>query len=394
MRSDMSSSEHSPQLDFAPRGSTSDERCDSVAARCDSAAGDVVPAIAKPGAPAIQLDGRQLSTATRNIRIMHLLERLARRFNEADVPLMALKGAALNLLLYDRPEERPMSDLDLMAPVQWIARAQMILESGGCRRGAPLVREDFFPRYYYETEYVFGEIFPTRIDLHARPLRPPRYARLMPADALWDGAKKASIGKATVLVPNDTDMLIHLAAHAAVHGCAHGKWLEDIRRWIADRGEAINWERFLLNVARWRLALPVRTTLDLVRHGAAIPPHVFDGLGKMSVNWRDRLALRHAPRDAEHSFAHVAVNAICTPGAGFVLGYLWATAFPSRAHMGEWYRGRHWGWLCCAHAARLLRPAALGIVNAFKRIVGKRRAAHNGHSITKLAEHVAHRRGQ
>ena len=352
------------------------------------------PSIAKPGLPTLKLDTRHLAVATRNVRMMHLLERIASRFNEADVPLMALKGAALNLLLYRQPHERPMSDLDLMAPAKWISRARVILEDCGCHTGAPLVREDFFPRYYYETEYAFGEIFPTRIDLHARPLRPLRYARLMPIDALWDGAKMTSIGKATVLVPNDADMLIHLAAHAAVHGCAHGKWIEDIRRWIAVRGQRLNWERFLRNVAQWRLALPVRTTLNLIRDEITIPAHVDAGLKKMTVNWRDRLVLRHAPRDAEHTAAHVVVNAVCTPGWRFVLGYLAAIAFPGRAHMADWYPHRHWGWLACAHATRILRPPFVGLLNAVKGLFTKRASTTGEQSITKLTERDARRRGQ
>ena len=352
------------------------------------------PTIAKPGLPALKLDTRHLAAATRNVRMMHLLERIARRFNEADIPLMALKGAALNLLLYQEPHERPMSDLDLMVPAQRVSRACVILEECGCRRGMPLVREDFFPRYYYETEYSFGEIFPTRIDLHARPLRPLRYARLMPFNALWDGAKMTSIGKAVVLVPNDADMLIHLAAHAAVHGCAHGKWLEDVRRWIVERGERINWERFLRNTASWRLALPVRTTLNLVHEQAAIPESVRDGLARMSVNWRDRLVLRQAPRDAEHSGAHVLVNAVCTPGLCFVLGYLAAVAFPGRQHMAGWYASRHPGWLVCAHVTRILRPPIVGLINAAKRLFGGEPTRADGQTVTKFTERDAHSRGR
>ena len=37
--------------------------------------------------------------ALRNIRMMHQLERIAHAFNEAGVPLMVFKGAALNLAL-------------------------------------------------------------------------------------------------------------------------------------------------------------------------------------------------------------------------------------------------------------------------------------------------------
>jgi hypothetical protein len=347
------------------------------------------PPIAEPGLPAIKLDPRFLAVATGNIRMMHLLERIARRFNDADLPLMVLKGAALNLLLYREPHERPMSDLDLMVPAKLVSRAQEILEKCGCRPGAPLVRDDFFPRYYYETEYSIGEIFPTRIDLHVRPFRPLRYARLMPPAAFWEGAQTIAVGQATVLVPDDADMLIHLAVHAAVHGCSRGKWLDDVRRWLAERGEQLDWERFLHHVGRWRLALPVRNTLNLMRNEVAIPEHVNACLAQMGVNWRDRLVLRHAPRDAEHTAAHVLVNAVCTPGLGFVLGYLIAITFPGRRHMASWYPHRHWGWLGCAHLSRVFRPPLAGLRQTCRRIFRRRAAAAGEQRITLLTDRNA-----
>jgi len=116
--------------------------------------------------------------------MMHLLERIAARFNKAGVPLMALKGAALNLTLYDRPDARPMADLDLMIRPEDVDQAFALLEELGGLRGEALVREDFFPRFHYEVEYTVGTIYPVKIDLHIRPFRPLRYAQSVPTNAL------------------------------------------------------------------------------------------------------------------------------------------------------------------------------------------------------------------
>ncbi len=99
------------------------------------------------------------AASSRNIRMMRVLARLAKRFNDAGVPIMALKGAALNLTLYTRPDERPMADIDLLIKPQDAERAARLFEELGCLRGEPLVREDFFPRYYYEMDYTSGSIF-------------------------------------------------------------------------------------------------------------------------------------------------------------------------------------------------------------------------------------------
>ena len=58
------------------------------------------------------------AASSRNIRMMRVLARVAKRFNDAGVPIMALKGAALNLTLYTRADARPMTDIDLLIKPQ------------------------------------------------------------------------------------------------------------------------------------------------------------------------------------------------------------------------------------------------------------------------------------
>ena len=299
-----------------------------------------------------------LRVRTTNVCMLRVLERIAAKFCQANIPLMALKGAALNLTIYDRPDERPMADIDLLVKPQHVERAVALLEELGCRRGRLLVGRDFFPRFHYEAEFVTGRVFPTRIDLHVRPLRPLRYARRVPPDALWQGARTVRVGRSDVLIPAVEDMLIHLAAHSAVHANARPMWLEDIKRWADAWRDEIDWERFLTQVRAWGLSLPVREAIERTEHdvGAVCPPDIRARLAQHRIGWRDRLALRQAPRDADHPIAHVLVNAWCTPGFRFVLSYLRAVLVPDRRHMGEWYVRRHRGWLLWARGLRLVHP--------------------------------------
>lgn len=289
---------------------------------------------------------------------MHLLERLVPAFEAAGVPVMALKGAALNLTVYSAPTDRPMDDLDLLVRPEMARAATEVLEGCGCLRGESLVREDFFPRFHYEREFRSGGIDPVKIDLHVRPFRPLRYARTVPDDALWTRAKVVPCGAGHVPIPSVEDMVVHLAVHGAVHGHARRMWLEDIRRWVCVHAGELNWEEVLRTSAAWGLALPVRVGLERVERelGPTCPDGVLERLAGLRAGWRDHLALRQAPRDALHPAAHVLVDAVCTPGARFVLSYLAAVAFPGREHMADWYGRKHVGWLACAHALRLLQP--------------------------------------
>lgn len=325
---------------------------DSVRARAPS--GDEVANAAAHRSPKATLD----TIAIRNLRLMRVLEAIAGKFNEAGVALLVLKGGALQLTLGTKLNERPMDDLDILIHPEDLDQARAILKQLGANRGQPFVTEDFFPRFHYEEEFTLGSIYPVKIDLHVRPFRPLRYSRIVPAAALWTRAKAVSIGQATILVPSVEEMLIHLATHAAVHGYSRSLWLRDISLWTAAYRTRINWDRLLATVERWQLALPVRRGLECAASafGPDCPPAVFRRLAQMRVRWRDRLALRQAPRDATHPIAHVLTNAVCTPGLRFGLAYLLAVAVPSRQHMRVWYRRRHWGWLRCAQVLRWLRP--------------------------------------
>jgi len=197
------------------------------------------------------------------------------------------------------------------------------------------------------------------MDVHIRPFRPLRYARFVPDDALWSRAQTRQIGQATIQLPSREDMLLHLAVHGAIHGNLGGKWGGDIRRWLQQYGHEMDWTLLIQTSRRWRLNLPLLQGLTLalgLKHRGLLPGHVEYQLATIPSNWRDRLALRHAPCDNDHPVAHVLVNALTTPGLGFIVGYLLAAFFPDRRHMLEWYGREHIGWLALAHLLRWLRP--------------------------------------
>ncbi len=330
----------------------------SVAEDVLAAAGSTGEHEARPVIGSDTLAGPRNAIGLRNLRMMHFLERAALRFNQARIPLMVLKGAALNLTLYDDPCDRPMGDLDLLIRPEHVDRALAILEKLGCRYGEPLLREDFFPRFHYERELNAGVIHPVRLDLHVRPFRPLRYARIVPSEAFWERARAVRLGRATVLVPSVEDMLIHLAVHSAVHGHGRALWLEDIRQWLAHHAFRFDWQRFMQAVRAWGLSWPVRSALQAAggETGPLGPDWLWRELGTCGGGWRDRLTLRHAPRDAACPFGQVLVNTLCTPGWRFVLAYLAAVMIPGRAHMADWYPRRHRGWLATSYLLRAAAP--------------------------------------
>jgi hypothetical protein len=292
--------------------------------------------------------------AASNLRAEHQIRNLDASFSAVGVTALLLKGGALNGLIYHHPALRPMTDVDVLVREQDVPRTCEQLASLGYTPGVDLIRDDFFPTYHYEMEWLVHTPAPLRIDLHARPFRPLRLARTMPPDAFWcDEICRPGLHR-----PNVESLLIHLAAHAAFHGYSRLIWMYDLALLTAAFDTTIDWHRVVHRAVDWRLALPVREAFrkTSLSFGDIFPAEIMDKLRLAPVSWRDRLMLRQAPRDANHPALHVLTNLLCTPGIRFRLGYWRALMSPGKAHLAQSYPLRHVGW---SWVARLLRPLRL-----------------------------------
>lgn len=314
-----------------------------------------------PRSAAIQLSSYRQHVAAATAYGLERAEPALARLQAAGIPFLVLKGAALNAALYDGPGLRPMMDVDLLIRPTDARRADEALRACGCRPGLDLVNEDFYPDYYYEREYLLPCRPQFKIDLHVRPFRPLRYARTLPADALWENPSRVRYGRLTVLIPNVENMLLHLAVHAACHGTAELKWLYDLKLWVDRYGSRLNLEGLIDKCAKWKLAWPVRVALEQVEKlfGESSPylGRILDCLRRQRVSWKDRLVVAQSPRDADHPLAAIAVNLLCTPGVRFRLGYLRSVLLPDRSHLAQLYSRRHPGWPLVAHMVRIRRGA-------------------------------------
>lgn len=315
----------------------------------------------------LQLQATQ--TASANLRALRGFKPVAQALNEAGIPFLLLKGAALHLSLYRHPELRLMTDIDILFHPQDTEEAHRVLLDSGCGAGRELVRFDFFPRFYYEREYNMPEPGAPCLDVHAHPLRPLRYMKTIPPLAMWDGCVRAELEGVEVRHLSNENTLIHLAAHSAIHGNTRLIWLHDLVRFVHVYRADIDFDAVQRRASEWSLSLAVYRAL----HEAA---ELFEDQALAELcrafeyrpNWRDRLVLFQAPRDSAHPVAHIATNLLTTPGFRFRLGYLRAVLFPDRAHMGGIYRWRHPGWLILAHGWRLVRPVLRPVRSALARL--------------------------
>lgn len=338
-----------------------DEQVDAVRDACEQGLAGLVLAHHSMGDfPAGELRTLQSGAARVGAENLHALNELARVagvFHGQKIPLLLLKGAALNLCVYPRLDLRPMSDLDLLVAPQDAGRALQLLKSIGYVDGAPLLRDDFFPALYYEREMLLPGARPVRIDLHAHPLRPLHLAPVIAPESFWADAEPVSLRDSLVLVPCPETMLVHLAAHAAFHGCSRLIWLLDLKYVVEHHAGRMDWGRVLQCAMEWQLCWAMRRALEAAREtvGLECPREFLECLERVRPSWRDRLTIWHTPRDASSPLIHVGCNLACLRGLRTRAVYLAALLLPGPCHLAGLYPLRHPGWTWCAHAVRTAR---------------------------------------
>jgi len=107
-------------------------------------------------------------TAARERRLNTVLRTIDSAAREAGIPLLTMKGAALQRLGLYAPGERPMADLDLLVRKGDVDRAAAILRSLGLREGAVTARDRTFEPAQTQAPPSLGECAANsvKIELH------------------------------------------------------------------------------------------------------------------------------------------------------------------------------------------------------------------------------------
>jgi hypothetical protein len=214
----------------------------------------------------------------------------------ADVDVLLLKGPALAALLYTAGEHRSYSDVDLLvAPIELDAAEEVLLALGYTNADGVTGVDDVGGVVHAHTWVRNAATGPTMIDLHrwlSGAEAPPHVAWVaLLAHRTWI---EVAGRRAAVLDPAGQGM--HLALHAAQHGAAYERQLDELalalERWPAevwDSAAALAAEieatrafaaglRLLSRGAAEaaRLGLPVTAEEDwTIRHRAARPRGTF-----------------------------------------------------------------------------------------------------------------------
>jgi hypothetical protein len=278
-------------------------------------------------------------------------------FDATGVETLLLKGRALAVLLYRPDEQRDYSDADLLVPPSQLSAAEVALATlGYANADAPLGIDDVGGVVHGQTWIRTAPADEMMIDLHS--WMPG--ARVAP-ELAWDsfGVRRTQVEVAgrPVAVLDRGGQAMHLAVHAAQHGPAFAKHLDELalalERWPAEVWDAAArlarevdaTQAFAAGLRllpqgaseALRLGLPATDELDwAIRHAATRPRGTFhvralaeaDGWGERLRILRRSLLPRRAWIVHEHPWAGDGSMRLV---AGYVLHLAMAPVWAARA---------------------------------------------------------------
>lgn len=241
--------------------------------------------------PALKiLKGFYRMTWYKNQMLIHAGDSAVRHLNEAGIPVIILKGAALIAMYYKDVGLRFMSDFDILVPAENAVTAIRLLIQGGWRLdhlydGVPLGE---IPRAYHAANLVNPG--GRRVDLHWNLLLECQYPD---ADrSLWDGSVPVKINGLTSRALKPADQLFHVCVHGARWSPLPPiRWIADALTMLAASGPSMDWDRLVHQTAKRRLVLPLRATLKYLAEifDAPIPNKVLDCLQDLTPRSTDAI---------------------------------------------------------------------------------------------------------
>jgi Uncharacterised nucleotidyltransferase len=194
---------------------------------------DVPPQIAgEIGARAATLGRENLAIARESLRLQRL-------FDDADLPVLVLKGAALAMLAFSNLGLRGAQDIDLLVAYETLpAATELILRAGYCRYDPPPdisdtqlqlvmpLRKDL--AFVHQATGLHIELH-WRLFLNPHAMTEPSITASSRVVRLAEGAGLRTLG--------EEDLFAYLCMHGALHWWNRLKWLADVNALIASMPE-------------------------------------------------------------------------------------------------------------------------------------------------------------
>ena len=199
----------------------------------------VLPAL--PAGIAQEISTRSAQMLRESLAMADEALRLQRLFNEADIPVLFVKGASLAMLAFGTLGLSSGQDIDLLVPLKALPKASAMLMAAGYRRyNPPPEISDAQLRLLLPLRRDFGFIHEAtgiQVELHWRLFLNP-YA--MAEDTLMANSRVVPlVGTRGLRTLGEEDLFAYLCIHGALHWWHRLKWLADINALLGAPGSDI-----------------------------------------------------------------------------------------------------------------------------------------------------------
>lgn len=226
------------------------------------------------------------------IRLAAALD-VVRSLDEAGIPALFIKGAAIIAMAGERLGLRPMDDVDILVPEADAERAIGVLIACGFQSKAAN------PGIGIVHACQFAGPHESAIDLHWRALKTAGDDSIV-----FHTAREATLQGRQVRIPSVTECLLAVFGHA-FWGGAPMRWIADAMFLLQIDGEPIDWDLLVERSNRVGLTLSLPAGLEFLARefGVSVPADVLTELRTRRVHWTERAAYWAAirgPRFAWH----------------------------------------------------------------------------------------------
>lgn len=189
------------------------------------------------------LRGSYMKTLAQNTRKLNAFAEIAGDLAARGVPVVALKGCALAPTLYDDVGLRFIGDVDFLVRREHIPTVAEVALQLGFEQKLYVFEQGTRDTQLGEMSFARAGNPSIALDAHWHIFNIPYFVRHVPVDWFWERTTPATIQGQTVLMLNDTALLLHLCSHYILHHIAmpHLRWSCDIALLLARRRDAIDW---------------------------------------------------------------------------------------------------------------------------------------------------------
>ncbi|MFQ5719333.1 MAG: nucleotidyltransferase family protein [Acidobacteriota bacterium] len=192
----------------------------------------------------------------------------ARALSARGIPVVLLKGAALQKTVYSHPGTRLSRDIDILVEPADVDAALAALLEIGCRNILTGPQRSHYASHHFHFPLLLGHLV---VELHWGLVRPDSPYRL-PATGVMERAMPGP-DRAGLLLESAEDQLLHAAAQSLSEGFAGLLRICDTQRILAARGADLDWDGLDRRAREGRLAPALALLVDLSRNllGSRVP---------------------------------------------------------------------------------------------------------------------------